>query len=166
MRLPAEKVASREAFCARAAAVRERGKRVVFSNGCFDILHAGHVRYLARARAMGDALFVGVNTDRSVRGLKGPSRPLVGEAERAEVLAALESVECVTLFDEPTPLELILACRPDVLVKGGDYTRETIVGADAVEGWGGKVVSVALEPGLSTSSLVERILLGDAGGRP
>lgn len=161
-----QKLATRDEFFRRSAALRREGKRVVFSNGCFDILHAGHVRYLATARALGDALFLGVNTDASVRELKGPTRPFVPETERWEVLAGLESVDCVTLFDEPTPLELILACRPDVLVKGGDYTRETIVGADAVEGWGGKVVSVALEPGLSTSSLVERILLGDAGGRP
>lgn len=158
MRSLDQKLATREEFFRRSAALRREGKRVVFSNGCFDILHAGHVRYLATARALGDALFLGVNTDASVRRLKGPARPLVPETERCEVLAGLESIDCVTLFDEPTPLELILGCRPDVLVKGGDYTRDTIVGAPEVEGWGGKVEVVTLVAGLGTSLLIERIL--------
>lgn len=153
-----EKMVARDEFFRRSASLRASGRRVVFSNGCFDLLHAGHVRYLAQARVLGDALFLGVNTDGSVRRLKGPTRPLVPEAERAELLAALELVDCVTLFDEPTPLELILGAHPDVLVKGGDWTVETIVGAPEVSGWGGQVSVIHLEAGLVTSLLVDRIL--------
>ncbi|MBI4871475.1 MAG: D-glycero-beta-D-manno-heptose 1-phosphate adenylyltransferase [Candidatus Riflebacteria bacterium] len=153
-----DKLACREEFFRRSAELRAAGRRVAFTNGCFDLLHAGHVRYLARGRGLADALFVGVNTDASVRRLKGPSRPLVEERERAEVLAALEMVDCVTLFDEPTPLELVLGTRPDVLFKGGDWTKEMIVGAPEVEGWGGRVAVIPLEEGLGTSVLIERIL--------
>lgn len=152
------KLVGRDEFFRAAADLRARGRVIVFSNGCFDILHAGHVRYLASARALGDALFLGVNTDDSVRRLKGPARPVVGEAERAELLAALEMVDWVTLFDEPTPLELILGVRPHVLVKGGDYTPETTVGAPEVLSWGGRVELLPLEAGLGTSLLIERIL--------
>jgi len=130
----------------------------VFTNGVFDLLHAGHIALLEAARAAGDALVVGVNTDASVRRLgKGPDRPLVPEGERARVLAALAAVDCVVLFGEDTPLALIERLRPDVLVKGADYTRETIVGAAEVEGWGGRVVRVPLIEGKSTTDLVRKL---------
>jgi D-glycero-beta-D-manno-heptose 1-phosphate adenylyltransferase len=136
---------------------RQRGP-VVFTNGVFDLMHPGHVGLLERARSEGMALVVGVNSDSSVRSLgKGPGRPLVAEADRARVLAALEAVGCVVLFAEPTPLELITALEPDVLVKGADYTREQIVGADLVERRGGRVVRVQLVAGYSTTLLVERL---------
>ena len=130
----------------------------MFTNGVFDVLHAGHVALLEAARAAGAALVVGVNADASVRRLgKGADRPLVGEVDRARVLAALACVDCVVLFEEDTPLELIRALRPDVLVKGADYGRDQIVGADDVEGWGGRVVRVPLVPGKSTTDLVRRL---------
>ncbi|MBX6333389.1 MAG: adenylyltransferase/cytidyltransferase family protein, partial [Gemmatimonadaceae bacterium] len=121
--------------------------RVVFTNGVFDLLPPGHVDHLVAARAAGDALIVGLNTDDSVRRLKGPQRPVRSEADRAYVVAALEMVDAVTLFSHDTPLELILALRPDVLVKGGDYTPDTVVGRREVEGWGGRVLIVPLTPG-------------------
>jgi D-beta-D-heptose 7-phosphate kinase/D-beta-D-heptose 1-phosphate adenosyltransferase len=130
----------------------------VFTNGVFDLLHAGHVALLEVARAAGDALVVGVNTDASVRRLgKGADRPFVAEGERARVLAALAAVDCVVLFDEDTPLALIERLRPDVLVKGADYAPEAIVGAAEVEGWGGRVVRVPLVAGKSTSDLVRKL---------
>lgn len=130
---------------------------LVFTNGVFDLLHPGHVEYLEAARALGDHLLVAVNSDRSARGLgKGIGRPVAGEAARARVLAALQAVDRVVLFDTPTPLELIARLRPDVLVKGGDYTRDTIVGAGLVEAAGGRVVTIPLVPGYSTSALVEK----------
>jgi rfaE bifunctional protein nucleotidyltransferase chain/domain len=135
-----------------------RGGTVVFTNGVFDLLHSGHLTLLETARTEGDVLIVGVNTDASARRLdKGPGRPLVPERERARLVAALACVECVVLFDDDTPLELIRRLRPDVLVKGADYTRDRIVGADEVESWGGRVVRVPLVPGRSTSDLVARI---------
>lgn len=131
---------------------------LVFTNGVFDLLHPGHVEYLEAARAAGSALVVGLNSDRSVRELsKGPSRPLVPEAARARVVAGLASVDCVVLFDEPTPLALLEALRPDLLVKGGDYTRDTIVGADLVESWGGQVRAIPFLNGYSTSLMLERL---------
>jgi rfaE bifunctional protein nucleotidyltransferase chain/domain len=139
---------------------RARG-RVVFTNGVFDLLHPGHIDILATARAQGDALVVGVNSDDSVRRLKGPSRPVRNEQERAYVLAALEDVDAVVLFSEDTPLELIRRLRPDVLVKGGDYTRDSVVGADDVESWGGRVVIVPLVPGQSTTSIIEKLRAAD-----
>ncbi|HZH40436.1 MAG TPA: D-glycero-beta-D-manno-heptose 1-phosphate adenylyltransferase [Gemmatimonadales bacterium] len=133
------------------------GGRVVFTNGVFDLLHVGHVTLLEAARREGASLIVGVNSDASVRRLnKGPERPLVVEAERARVLAALGAVDCVVIFDQDTPLELIKHVRPDVLVKGADYERAAVVGADEVEGWGGKVVLVPLVPGHSTTELARR----------
>jgi D-beta-D-heptose 7-phosphate kinase/D-beta-D-heptose 1-phosphate adenosyltransferase len=136
---------------------------LVFTNGVFDLLHVGHVHLLEAAKEQGVALVVGLNTDASVRRLgKGTERPLVAEADRARVLAALAAVDCVVLFDEDTPLELIRALRPDVLVKGADYATDQIVGAADVESWGGRVVRIPLVPGQSTSSLVQR-LRGDAG---
>lgn len=136
---------------------RPRDLRLVFTNGCFDLLHPGHVHYLQAARARGDALVVGVNTDTSVRRLKGPSRPLVPQDDRALVLAALESVDAVVLFGEDTPARLIEALLPDVLVKGGDYAVDEIVGGEAVRAAGGTVEVIPFVGGYSTTSLVERI---------
>jgi rfaE bifunctional protein nucleotidyltransferase chain/domain len=138
--------------------LRRSGKKVVFTNGCFDLLHAGHVRYLRQARAAGDLLVVGLNSDRSVQGLKGEGRPLIPEAERAELLAALEMVDYVVIFDQPTPRDLIISLRPEVLVKGGDWKREEIAGAEEVEAAGGRVLIVPLVPGRSTSALLEKII--------
>jgi D-beta-D-heptose 7-phosphate kinase/D-beta-D-heptose 1-phosphate adenosyltransferase len=154
---PHRKVMSREA----AVRWRRRAGKVVFTNGVFDLLHPGHVDVLAAARALGDALVVGVNTDASVRRLKGPARPVRGEQDRVHVLAALEAVDAVVLFDEDTPLELIRAVMPDVLVKGGDYTVESVVGAAEVLARGGRVVIVPLTPGHSTTRTVERMRAGD-----
>jgi len=137
-----------------------RGK-VVFTNGVFDLLHPGHVDILNAARAEGDALVVGVNSDDSVRRLKGPSRPVRSEADRAFVVAALECVDCVVVFDEDTPLEIITALRPDVVAKGGDYTEETIVGAREVKSWGGRVAVIPLTPGHSTTSIIEKLSAKD-----
>lgn len=136
---------------------RERGANVVFTNGVFDLLHPGHVRYLAEARRLGDALIVGLNGDRSVRINKGPDRPLTPEAERAEMLDALACVDAVVVFDEPTPHELINALQPDVLVKGADWAEDAIVGRDVVEARGGRVVRMPVEPGYSTSAIVRKI---------
>ena len=143
------------AFVARA---RAQGKRVVFTNGVFDILHPGHIRYLRDARALGDLLIVGVNSDRSVKALaKAPDRPINSENERVEVLAALASVDAVVIFDEDTPHEIISALQPDVLVKGADWGENAIVGRDVVEARGGRVVRIKLAEGYSTTSLIERI---------
>lgn len=131
--------------------------RLVFTNGVFDLLHPGHVDVLTAARRQGDALVVGVNSDASVKRLKGPDRPVRTETERSYVLAALESVDAVVVFEQDTPRELIRHLRPDVLVKGGDYTRETIVGADDVLSWGGRVEIIPLTPGQSTTSIVARL---------
>jgi rfaE bifunctional protein nucleotidyltransferase chain/domain len=133
------------------------GRRVVFTNGCFDLLHPGHVRCLAEARALGDLLVVAVNSDRSVRGNKGPERPLVPQNDRAEVLAALSSVDYVTIFDEPTPRDLIARVLPSVLVKGSDWGPNEVVGREEIEAAGGQVVSIPLVPGYSTSNLLEKI---------
>lgn len=135
---------------------RQRG-RVVFTNGVFDLLHPGHVDVLVGARRQGDALVVGVNSDASVRRLKGPERPVRSEAERAYVLAAIAAVDAVVVFGEDTPLELVRTLRPDVIVKGGDYTPETIVGAREVREWGGRVVVIPLTPGQSTTSIIEKL---------
>ena len=137
---------------------RAAGARIVFTNGVFDLLHRGHVEYLAEARAFGNCLVVGLNSDASVRRLgKGPERPLVAEADRAEVLAALRSVDLVVIFDDDTPERLIREVRPDVLVKGGDWAIEAIVGREFVQSYGGRVVSVPLRSGFSTRALVERM---------
>ena len=136
---------------------RGRSGRVVFTNGVFDLLHTGHVDVLCAARASGDALLVGLNSDESVRRLKGPARPVRGEADRAYVLAALECVDAVTVFDEDTPLELVQLLLPDVIVKGGDYSPETVVGAPEVVSRGGRVVIVPLTPGQSTTSIIEKL---------
>ena len=136
---------------------RKARKKIVFTNGCFDLLHVGHVRYLSQAKALGDILVLGLNADRSVRKLKGRGRPLVSQAERAEVLAALESVNFIVLFGDATPEKLIRAIRPDVLVKGGDWKKEHIVGADLVESLGGSVRSLPFVRGRSTSALLRKI---------
>ena len=137
-----------------------RPRILCFTNGCFDLLHPGHVQYLADARALGDFLVVGLNSDASVARLKGPSRPLQDEAARAAILLGLRSVDAVVLFEEDTPLELIRALQPDVLVKGGDYTPETVVGRDFVEGRGGRLVLIPFLPGHSTSKIEARIKSG------
>lgn len=131
--------------------------RVVFTNGVFDLLHPGHVDVVLGARRLGDALVVGVNSDASVKRLKGPTRPVRGAAERCYVLAALEAVDAVVVFEEDTPFELIGALRPDVLVKGGDYSESSMVGANEVRAWGGEVVVVPLTPGHSTTSIIEKL---------
>ena len=138
-------------------ALRASGKTIVFTNGVFDLLHIGHLRYLEEARGLGDALLVGVNSDRSVRDLKGPGRPITAEGERAEVLAALTCVDGVVIFDEETPRDLIQAIQPDVLVKGSDWAEDAIVGRDIVEARGGRVVRVAIQPGHSTTRIVGKI---------
>ena len=151
MLIPKEKI---EGFC---AGLREAGQRIVFTNGCFDILHAGHVRYLEEARALGDCLVLGLNTDASVRRLKGETRPVNTELDRAAVTGALAAVDYVVLFDEPTAETLIEKVRPAVYVKGGDYTRETLPEARVVEKYGGEVHFIALVPGRSTTKIIEKI---------
>jgi D-glycero-beta-D-manno-heptose 1-phosphate adenylyltransferase len=151
------KIVSREQAIAQADAWRAEGQQLVFTNGCFDIVHLGHIDYLEKARNLGQRLILGLNTDASVSRIKGPLRPVVNEYARARLMAALAFVDLVVLFDEPTPLELIEAVQPDILVKGDDYTVATIVGADFVLGRGGKVETVALVPGYSTTKLIERI---------
>jgi len=139
--------------------LHRNGKQIVFTNGCFDIIHAGHVTYLKKAKALGDLLFVGLNTDSSVKRLKGENRPLNTETDRATVLDELKSVDYVVLFDADTPEELIKLIKPDVLVKGGDYTYDTIVGADYVSSLGGKVVTIPLVEGKSTTSIINKIII-------
>jgi len=150
-------VVSQDELILHVAQARRNGRRVVFTNGCFDLLHPGHIRCLEQARALGDLLVVAINTDASVRRMKGAGRPVVPEAERAEVLAALAAVDYVTLFDEDTPQQIIARVLPDVLVKGGDWGPDQIVGRAEVEAAGGRVVSLPLEPGYSTSVLLEKI---------
>ena len=150
-------VVDRSAVLAWRQELRRAGRRVVFTNGCFDLLHRGHVEYLAEARALGDALVVAVNDDPSVRRLKGPGRPLNPAADRARVLAALAAVDRVVLFAEDTPAELIAALVPDVLVKGGDYQLSGIVGREVGEAAGGEVVRIAFRPGYSTTDLIARL---------
>jgi D-beta-D-heptose 7-phosphate kinase/D-beta-D-heptose 1-phosphate adenosyltransferase len=148
---------SRDEARAFTAAARGRGQRVVFTNGVFDLIHPGHVRYLQHARALGDLLVVGLNSDRSVRANKGPDRPITPELERAEILSALACVDAVTVFDEETPHEIVSALQPDVLVKGADWAADAIVGRDIVERRGGVVVRVPVEQGYSTSTIVAKI---------
>jgi rfaE bifunctional protein nucleotidyltransferase chain/domain len=144
----------------RVEAWRRDGERIVFTNGVFDLLHRGHVEYLEEAAALGDRLVIGINSDASVRRLKGPERPLTREAERAELLAALACVDLVAIFDEDTPERLIQEVAPDVLVKGGDWAVERIVGREFVEARGGRVLNVPLREGLSTTALLERVRAG------
>jgi len=153
----AEKILARDALIIRRREWKDNRRRVVFTNGCFDLLHPGHIQLLEQARALGDVLVVGLNSDRSLQELKGPGRPLVPERERAEVLAGLAAVEAVTVFDEPTPQELVAALVPDILVKGGDWGENEIVGRAEVEAAGGRVVRLPLLEGYSTSQLIAKI---------
>ena len=150
-------VLTRGRAAAFAESLRQNGKRVVFTNGVFDLMHPGHVRYLQAARMEGDALIVGLNSDRSVREYKGPSRPITPEGERAEILAALACVDGVAIFDEQTPERIIRDIQPDVLVKGADWASDAIVGRDIVEARGGRVIRMPIERGWSTSAIIEKI---------
>jgi D-beta-D-heptose 7-phosphate kinase/D-beta-D-heptose 1-phosphate adenosyltransferase len=154
-----KKILGREELVRERERMRGEGKRLVFTNGCFDLLHPGHVRYLDQARALGDALVVALNSDRTVRALKGEGRPILSERERAEVMVALEAVDYVTIFDEETPREIIAALLPDILVKGGDWPIEQIVGREEVEAAGGRVLSLPYVEGSSTTDIIERILM-------
>ncbi len=151
------KIMSTDALIKERQHLRREGKRLVFTNGCFDLLHPGHVSYLRQARSLGDALVVALNSDRSVRNIKGPCRPILNQQERAEVIAALEAVDYVTIFDDETPRELIAAVLPDVLVKGGDWALDEIVGREEVEAAGGRVLSLPYIEGSSTTDIIERI---------
>jgi len=144
---------------------KRSGRRVVFTNGCFDLLHPGHIGILEQARALGDVLIVGLNSDSSVRQLKGAGRPVLPERERAEILSALESVDAVVIFDEPTPREVIARLLPDVLVKGADWPGDQIVGREEVEAAGGRVVSIPVIPGYSTTEILRKIREGAPASR-
>jgi rfaE bifunctional protein nucleotidyltransferase chain/domain len=144
---------------------KRNGRRIVFTNGCFDLLHPGHIGSLEQARALGDALIVGLNSDASVRQLKGPGRPVLPERERAEILAALECVDAVVIFDELTPRKVIARLLPDVLVKGGDWPGDQIVGREEVEAAGGRVVSIPVVPGYSTTAILRTIREGAPSSR-
>jgi rfaE bifunctional protein nucleotidyltransferase chain/domain len=152
-----EKILSRDRAAEVRARLRAEGRRLVFTNGCFDLLHVGHVRYLRQARALGDALIVAINSDRAVRELKGAGRPVMPEGERAELLAALEAVSYVTVFDELSPRRLIASLLPDVLVKGGDYALSEIHGREEVEAAGGRVLALPFVEGASTTDIIGRI---------
>lgn len=141
--------------------LKKEGKKIVFTNGCFDILHKGHIRLLRKAKSLGDVLIVGINTDSSVRRLKGKGRPFVKEKDRVEVISALEMVDYVVLFSQDTPYQLIKVVKPDILVKGGDYKKEDVVGRDIVEGYGGRVYIFPLVKGVSTTGIAERIKRGN-----
>ena len=159
MKSPArDRILTHKAAAEEIRRAQRRGERVVFTNGCFDILHVGHVRSLEEARALGDRLVVAINDDASVRRLKGPSRPVVTARQRAELLAALECVDWVVVFGAPTPLPTIRTLRPDVLAKGGDWSLDTIVGRAEVEGWGGRVVRLKEIPGVRSTTLIERAI--------
>lgn len=158
--MAASKILPLNALARKVEAHRRRGKRIVFTNGCFDLLHVGHVRYLRQAKALGDVLIVAVNSDRSVRRLKGQGRPIQNEQDRLEILASLESVDYLTLFDEDTPLAVIERLQPDVLVKGGDWPPDRIVGRQVVEKGGGKIVTIPYVVGASTTDLVRKIRQG------
>jgi D-beta-D-heptose 7-phosphate kinase/D-beta-D-heptose 1-phosphate adenosyltransferase len=152
------KILSLDQLLSERALLGRQGRRVVLTNGCFDLLHPGHIRYLQEARRLGDALIVALNSDRSVRELKGEKRPILDQNERAEVMAALGCVDYVTIFDELTPREIIAALLPDVLVKGGDWDIDRIVGRDEVEAAGGEVLSLPFVEGCSTTDVIERIV--------
>jgi len=152
-----EKILSRESMLGERQRLRTAGHRLVFTNGVFDLMHIGHVRYLTQARALGDALVVAINSDRTVRELKGDSRPVFNQAERAEILAALRVVDYVIVFDDISPRSLIASLLPDVLVKGGDYSLDEIHGREEVEAAGGKVISLPFVDGASTTSIIERM---------
>lgn len=152
-----EKILTPEKMLGERQRLRSAGARLVFTNGVFDLLHVGHVRYLAQARALGDALIVAINSDRTVRELKGPNRPIFDQSERAEIIAAIRHVDYVTIFDDVSPRNLIAKLLPDVLVKGGDYDLDQIHGREEVEAAGGKVISLPFVEGASTTTLIERM---------
>lgn len=152
-----EKIKSLTELLPLVAEEKERGKKIVFTNGCFDLLHAGHAEYLEEARKLGDLLVVGLNSDRSVRAIKGTSRPVNTQTARAVVLAALECVQYVILFNEADPLQLILTIKPDILVKGGDWPAAEIIGAKEVKAYGGSVRTIPFVPGYSTTDLIEKV---------
>jgi D-beta-D-heptose 7-phosphate kinase/D-beta-D-heptose 1-phosphate adenosyltransferase len=152
-----EKILPREPLREKLEGLKGEGKKIIFTNGCFDIIHAGHVRYLEEAKKLGDILVLALNSDSSVKTIKGEKRPIVPQEERAIVVGALESVDYVTLFDEETPLRLIEYLRPHVLVKGGDWKEENVVGREAVSHWGGCVVIIPEIPGASTTNVIEKI---------
>lgn len=152
------KICPREELRKELDRLRKEGKKIAFTNGCFDILHVGHVRYLEGAKKTADVLILALNSDSSVRTIKGEKRPLIPQNERAEVLAGLASVDYVTIFDEATPLELIRYLKPDVLIKGGDWTEDRIVGRNEVRSWGGKVVVIPEVEGASTTNIVDKVL--------
>ena len=153
-----EKIKERETLLRIIEGLKAKGKRIVFTNGCFDLLHIGHIRYLEEAKSLGDILAVGMNSDRSVRNLKGANRPILPEEERAEILSGLGCVDYVSIFDEPTPFELISLLQPHILAKGGDWTKETTVGREVIEQSGGNVVIIPFVKGSSTTNLIETIL--------
>ncbi len=163
--LSGTKIRSRTQLASLIARLKAQGKRIVFTNGCFDILHHGHTRYLEAAKACGDVLVVGVNSDASVKRIKGPRRPIVGQRDRAGVIAALASVDYVVVFSEDTPLKTIQRIKPDVLVKGSDWDKGKIVGADIVFASGGSVVRVPLLQGRSTTNLIEKVAKTFSGKR-
>ncbi len=160
------RVVTQDELILHVAEHKRNGERVVVTNGCFDLLHPGHVRGFEQARALGDVLIVAINSDSSVKFLKGNDRPIIPQDERAEILAALEAVDYVIVFDEITPREIIARILPDVLAKGGDWGENEIVGREEVEAAGGRVVSIALEPGYSTSAIIEKIRMTRQGPRP
>ena len=161
-----EKIVTRDTAVRRLDLERSAGRRIVFTNGCFDLLHRGHVHYLEAARRLGERLVVGLNSDASVTRIKGPHRPINPQADRAEVLAALACVDLVVIFDEDDPLRLITRLRPDVLVKGADWQKDKIVGADLVLAAGGRVETIAVVPDVSTTILIDRIMARYAGSKP
>ncbi|HEY1267279.1 MAG TPA: D-glycero-beta-D-manno-heptose 1-phosphate adenylyltransferase [Candidatus Binatia bacterium] len=152
-----DKVQSRDQITATAARAKTQGKKIVFTNGCFDLLHVGHLRLLRQAKKLGNILIVALNSDRSVRENKGVDRPIVSESERAELIAALEMVDYVTLFDEPDPIPLLREIKPDVLVKGGDWGEGGVVGRELVESWGGKVAVIPYLEGHSTTNIIKKV---------
>jgi rfaE bifunctional protein nucleotidyltransferase chain/domain len=151
------KVLDRETLKDQMDELRKKGKKIAFTNGCFDILHVGHVRYLREAKKTADVLVLALNSDSSVKSIKGEKRPLVCEQERAEVLAALEFIDFITIFSEPTPLKLIDYLRPDILIKGGDWPEEKVVGRESVKKWGGRIIIIPEVKGKSTTNIVDKI---------
>ena len=158
-----DKILPLEDLVARLNKIRKTGRKIVFTNGCFDLLHVGHVRYLAEARSHGDLLIVGLNSDASVQMIKGPKRPIVPQAHRAEILASLMCVDYVVIFEEPDPLRLIQTVKPDVLVKGEDWAADAIIGAEDVESRGGKIVRISFVEEGSTTGIIETILQKNPG---
>jgi rfaE bifunctional protein nucleotidyltransferase chain/domain len=153
-----DKIITRRRLQAMVKKLRAKGSSIVFTNGCFDLLHIGHIRYLEKAKSLGDVLIVALNSDRSVRRIKGPQRPIISERERAEVIAALECVDYVTLFHEPDPKNIIADLLPDILVKGGDWSKDKIIGRDIVQAKGGKVVTIPMVPQASSTKIIDSII--------